>query len=157
MNYFTSYIGRTCKPRSTFQKVKSPPASATGGGRNQSGSPGNPAAAAAPDGFCCILCGFKEQSVEKLKDHINMHFIGQVKKSPGGTLSTEHPEINATGGGGRDSASPGTRNISTPSPSLSSGRRRRKVSKLYRVTHHLKTVVGLTNTWGVPLAGRQLL
>ena len=30
--------------------------------------------------FCCILCGFKESSVEKLKDHINMHFIGQVKK-----------------------------------------------------------------------------
>ena len=32
------------------------------------------------DDFCCILCGFKESSVEKLKDHINMHFIGQVKK-----------------------------------------------------------------------------
>ena len=30
--------------------------------------------------FCCILCGFKESSVDKLKDHINMHFIGQVKK-----------------------------------------------------------------------------
>ena len=129
MNYSTSYIGRPCKPRSTFQKVKSPPASATGGGRNSSGSPGNPAAAAAPDGFCCILCGFKEQSVEKLKDHINMHFIGQVKKSPGGTLSTEQPEINASGGG-RDSASPGSRNISSPSPSLSTGRRRRKVTKV---------------------------
>ena len=112
--------------------MKSPPASATGGGRNQSGSPGNPAAAA-PDSFCCILCGFKEQSVEKLKDHINMHFIGQVKKSPGGTLSTEHPEIHA-GGGGRDSASPGTRNISTPSPSLSTGRRRRKVTKINNCT-----------------------
>ena len=33
--------------------------------------------------FCCILCGYKEQSVEKLKDHINMHFIGQVKKGNG--------------------------------------------------------------------------
>jgi len=32
------------------------------------------------DDFCCILCGFKESSVDKLKDHINMHFIGQVKK-----------------------------------------------------------------------------
>jgi len=30
--------------------------------------------------FCCILCGYKESSVDKLKDHINMHFIGQVKK-----------------------------------------------------------------------------
>merc|ERR1711963_338703 len=30
--------------------------------------------------FCCILCGFKESSVDKLKDHINMHFIGHVKK-----------------------------------------------------------------------------
>jgi hypothetical protein len=26
--------------------------------------------------FCCILCGLKEASVDKLKDHINMHFIG---------------------------------------------------------------------------------
>ena len=34
----------------------------------------------ANEDFCCILCGFKESSVEKLKDHINMHFIGQVKK-----------------------------------------------------------------------------
>merc|ERR1719427_987511 len=32
------------------------------------------------DDFCCILCGYKESSVDKLKDHINMHFIGQVKK-----------------------------------------------------------------------------
>jgi len=34
----------------------------------------------ASEDFCCILCGFKESSVDKLKDHINMHFIGQVKK-----------------------------------------------------------------------------
>ena len=34
--------------------------------------------------FCCILCGFKESSVDKLKDHINMHFIGQVKKRKSG-------------------------------------------------------------------------
>ena len=134
MNHYRYlFIGRTYKPRSTFQKVKSPPASATGGGRDQRGSPSN-SAAAAPDGFCCILCGFKEQSVEKLKDHINMHFIGQVKKSPGGTLSTEHPpEVNASGGG-RESASPGSRNISSFSPSLSTGRRRRKVTKVNNCT-----------------------
>ena len=88
----------------------------------------------APDGFCCILCGYKEQSVEKLKDHINMHFIGQVKKSPGGTLSTEHPEVHPASGG-RDSASPGSRIISSPSPNLS-GRRRRKVRK--RKNFHFK-------------------
>ena len=34
------------------------------------------------DDYCCILCGYKESSVERLKDHINMHFIGQVKKPP---------------------------------------------------------------------------
>jgi hypothetical protein len=28
--------------------------------------------------FCCILCGLKEASVDKLKDHINMHFIGRL-------------------------------------------------------------------------------
>ena len=32
------------------------------------------------DDYCCILCGYKESSVERLKDHINMHFIGHVKK-----------------------------------------------------------------------------
>ena len=32
------------------------------------------------DDYCCILCGYKEQSVERLKDHINLHFIGQVKR-----------------------------------------------------------------------------
>ena len=63
--------------------------------------------------------------MERLKDHINMHFIGQVKKSPGGTLSTEHPEVHAARGG-RDSASPGSRVNCSPSPNLS-GRRRRKV------------------------------
>ena len=30
--------------------------------------------------YCCILCGYKEQSVDRLKDHINLHFIGQVKR-----------------------------------------------------------------------------
>ena len=38
------------------------------------------AIAEAGEDFCCILCGYKESSVDKLKDHINMHFIGQVKK-----------------------------------------------------------------------------
>jgi hypothetical protein len=32
---------------------------------------------AAGEDFCCILCGLKEASVDKLKDHINMHFIGK--------------------------------------------------------------------------------
>ena len=32
------------------------------------------------DDYCCILCGYKEQSVDRLKDHINLHFIGQVKR-----------------------------------------------------------------------------
>ena len=34
----------------------------------------------ASEDYCCILCGYKEQSVERLKDHINLHFIGQVKR-----------------------------------------------------------------------------
>ena len=40
------------------------------------------------DDFCCILCGYKEQSVERLKDHINMHFIGQVAKKPPPAITT---------------------------------------------------------------------
>ena len=42
--------------------------------------------------FCCILCGFKESSVEKLKDHINMHFIGQVKKRKADNEPEKCPE-----------------------------------------------------------------
>ena len=34
----------------------------------------------AADDYCCILCGYKEQSVERLKDHINLHFISQMKR-----------------------------------------------------------------------------
>ena len=30
--------------------------------------------------LCCVFCGIKETSVDKLKDHINMHFIKQIKK-----------------------------------------------------------------------------
>jgi hypothetical protein len=38
--------------------------------------------------YCCILCGFKEQSVDRLKDHINLHFIGQMKRQlPAATAS----------------------------------------------------------------------
>ena len=39
------------------------------------------------DDYCCILCGYKESSVERLKDHINMHFIGHVKKPQHSTTS----------------------------------------------------------------------
>eukprot|EP00092_Neocalanus_flemingeri_P015279 GFUD01016515.1.p1 GENE.GFUD01016515.1~~GFUD01016515.1.p1 ORF type:complete len:657 (+),score=162.09 GFUD01016515.1:95-2065(+) len=42
------------------------------------------------DDFCCILCGFKESSVDKLKDHINMHFIGQVKKRKADNETDSH-------------------------------------------------------------------
>ena len=54
---------------------------------------------AASDDYCCILCGYKEQSVERLKDHINLHFIGQVKRkneseqSENGTAKTDEPAV----------------------------------------------------------------
>jgi hypothetical protein len=61
----------------------SPPPPASG---HKSPSSSSAAAATSPRGalsaesqgedFCCILCGLKEASVDKLKDHINMHFIG---------------------------------------------------------------------------------
>jgi hypothetical protein len=62
----------------------SPPPPPAGGHKSPSAS--SAAAATSPRGalsaesqgedFCCILCGLKEASVDKLKDHINMHFIG---------------------------------------------------------------------------------
>lgn len=54
-----------------------------------------PAASGGSDDFCCILCGYKEQSVERLKDHINMHFIGQIKKQPRTSTAS-----SGSGGGG---------------------------------------------------------
>ncbi len=74
-------------------------ASAAGGGNDISPagkdkkSPSPSAGVAQQPGgedFCCILCGYKDQSVERLKDHINMHFIGQVKK--GGSGATAAPQ-----------------------------------------------------------------
>ena len=47
--------------------------------------------AAGSDDYCCILCGYKESSVERLKDHINMHFIGHVKKT---NQPSSSPPIN---------------------------------------------------------------
>jgi len=60
---------------------------ATVGEKDRPPAPGGVAALSPPspsasEDFCCILCGYKERSVERLKDHINMHFIGQVKKPP---------------------------------------------------------------------------
>ncbi|XP_059082659.1 zinc finger protein ZFPM1-like isoform X2 [Tigriopus californicus] len=45
-----------------------------------------------PDDFCCILCGFKEHSVERLKEHINMHFIGQIKRQPAEETDLKDPD-----------------------------------------------------------------
>lgn len=45
-----------------------------------------------PDDFCCILCGFKEHSVERLKEHINMHFIGQIKRQPSEETDAKDPD-----------------------------------------------------------------
>jgi len=58
---------------------KKNPLPQTGRGKSPKGF-GDSAKSEPTDDFCCILCGFKESSVDKLKDHINMHFIGQVKK-----------------------------------------------------------------------------
>ena len=59
------------------------------------------------DDFCCILCGYKEQSVERLKDHINLHFISQMKRpmpsksspspSKSGSESNESPSSSESG------------------------------------------------------------
>jgi len=57
--------------------------------------------------FCCILCGYKESSVDRLKDHINMHFIGQIKKRKAGS----DLGISASG--------PAQQRGEAPSPSLS--------------------------------------
>jgi hypothetical protein len=53
-----------------------------------------------PNYYCCILCGYKEQSVERLKDHINLHFIGQVKRKH------ESDTESSNGGGPNDINSP---------------------------------------------------
>ena len=44
--------------------------------------------------YCCILCGYKEQSVDRLKDHINLHFIGQVKRKHEETEDTTNGSGN---------------------------------------------------------------
>ena len=87
---------QTAAPSPTEARVKSevglnspPPPPPLVGSGHKSPSPAA-AAATSPRGlaadnsggggedFCCILCGLKEASVDKLKDHINMHFIGKV-------------------------------------------------------------------------------
>ena len=66
-------------PASHHQRGKSPKTFTESLGASAS-SAGSSKSENTNEDFCCILCGFKESSVEKLKDHINMHFIGQVKK-----------------------------------------------------------------------------
>jgi hypothetical protein len=72
-----------------------------------------PSAAATPsasnggEDYCCILCGYKEASVERLKDHINLHFIGQVKR--------KHQEIESTDQSSKVTTSP--KNGTTDPPS----------------------------------------
>jgi hypothetical protein len=72
--------------------------------------------------FCCILCGYKEQSVERLKDHINMHFIGQVKK-PQQRSSTPTDVVN-----GRTSSSSSSASSSSPAASPTEGSKRSESS-----------------------------
>ena len=47
------------------------------------------------DGYCCKLCGLKGTSKEQIKDHINMHFIGHIKRK-----SSEARESSQDGDGG---------------------------------------------------------
>jgi hypothetical protein len=56
-------------PPASGHKSPSPAASISPRGLSSENSAG--------EDFCCILCGLKEASVDKLKDHINMHFIGK--------------------------------------------------------------------------------
>ena len=49
------------------------------------------------DDYCCILCGYKEQSVERLKDHINLHFISQMKRPAPLTSSAKSPRSASNG------------------------------------------------------------
>jgi hypothetical protein len=47
--------------------------------------------------YCCILCGYKEQSVERLKDHISLHFISQMKHPAPLISSTKSPRSASNG------------------------------------------------------------
>ena len=42
--------------------------------------------------YCCKLCGLKESSKERIKDHINMHFIGHIKRKSSETVTGEDDE-----------------------------------------------------------------
>ncbi len=55
---------------------KSPSSSSAAAATSPRGLSGALSAESQGEDFCCILCGLKEASVDKLKDHINMHFIG---------------------------------------------------------------------------------
>ena len=50
-----------------------------------------------PDDYCCILCGYKEQSVERLKDHINLHFISQMKRPAPLSTPAKSPRSTSNG------------------------------------------------------------
>jgi len=47
--------------------------------------------------YCCILCGLKEQSVERLKDHINLHFISQMKRPMPSSSFAHSPRSGSNG------------------------------------------------------------
>lgn len=87
----------TQENNSTEKSPRTQPEVAASGSASSGSSPS--------EDFCCILCGYKESSVDRLKDHINMHFIGQIKKRKAGS----DLGISASG----------TQDRSAPSPSLS--------------------------------------
>jgi len=69
-----SEAGLSPPPPPAASGHKSPSTSAATSPR---GLPAALSAESQGEDFCCILCGLKEASVDKLKDHINMHYIGR--------------------------------------------------------------------------------
>ncbi len=55
-------------------------AAAVNNNNSQHQANGNTSPGQASEDYYCFLCGYKEESVERLKDHINLHFIGKVKR-----------------------------------------------------------------------------
>lgn len=60
---------------------------------NNSQQPNSNSSPGSSEDYYCFLCGYKEESVEHLKDHINLHFIGKVKrKEPPASSAGTEPE-----------------------------------------------------------------
>eukprot|EP00096_Caligus_rogercresseyi_P009902 TRINITY_DN3466_c0_g4_i1.p1 TRINITY_DN3466_c0_g4~~TRINITY_DN3466_c0_g4_i1.p1 ORF type:complete len:654 (+),score=242.95 TRINITY_DN3466_c0_g4_i1:111-2072(+) len=81
--------------------------------------------------FCCILCGYKEDSLDKLKDHINMHFIGQVKRSRSSSASSSNQANGASENrseGGNKSPEPAKKRVKLEEDSSSSPVREKEES-----------------------------